>query len=397
MKFHLRLPFSILLILSTAIAAQTDTATLESRLAKLEQQLARIEARLGETGGAGDLAPTIKEFNTLTRQLGGDGKSPPTLVQAGGSEPKLTISGFVHTHAEFGGTPDSRYNGINNRILLRRARITTKATFAENFELTVQPDFGNNSIAGNTAYRGGFADAFVAWTKYEAANLQLGQFKSAFGYEQLVSDTKTPLVERALPSDMMTVGRQIGVALLGSVADKTITYNVGAYNSNGVNNGNNDNSQFMYAGRVGVTPWSKGTDKLSLATNGYWSNDTGAFTGWRTAWGLDSQLTLGRWDLNVEYLHSLQNRLNGTGIQSDGWSLLGAYYLIPKRLQALIRYETFDANTTLSGTTSATWIYGANYFLKGDDIKFSLDYYLGNPAGPLKQQGRFMSRMQVVF
>lgn len=389
--------FSLALALSSISTAQTGTESLETRLTKLEQQLARIEARLGAAPGSGDAAPTRKEFNELTRQLGWDGKSQLTVVKATGKEPKLSLGGFVHTHAEFGRAPDSRYNGIYNRVLLRRARITTKATFAENFELTVQPDFGNNSIAGNTAYRGGFADAFVAWTKYEAANLQLGQFKSAFGYEQLVSDTKTPLVERSLPNDMMTVSRQIGVALLGSVANKSISYNLGAYNGNGVNNGNNDNDQFMYAARVAVTAWSKGADKLSIGTNGYWSNDTGTFSGHRTAWGIDTQLTVGPWDMNAEYLHSQQNRLTGTDTTADGWSLLGAYYVIPKTLQALVRYETYNANTRTGGNTSATWVFGTTYYLKGDDIKFSLNYYLGDPAGPLKNEGRVMSRMQVVF
>ena len=53
------------------------------------------------------------------------------------------------------------------------------------------------------------ADAFVAWTKYEAANLQLGQFKTPFGYDQLVPDAKTLFVERTLANDRLTVGRRV--------------------------------------------------------------------------------------------------------------------------------------------------------------------------------------------
>lgn len=33
---------------------------------------------------------------------------------------------FIHTHAEFGRGPDSRYTGINHRVLRRRARKTTQ-------------------------------------------------------------------------------------------------------------------------------------------------------------------------------------------------------------------------------------------------------------------------------
>ncbi|MCX6951668.1 MAG: porin [Verrucomicrobia bacterium] len=388
---------SFLCSLAVTAAAQTSSPGLEERLARLEKQLARLEARLDGTVTATELAPALRELSDLTHQLGWDGKSPLTVVKAGGKEQKLSIGGFVHMQGEFGRATDSRYAGINNRVLLRRARITTKGAFADGFEFTVQPDFGNNSIAGNTAYRGGLADAYVAWTKHEAANVQVGQFKSAFGYEQLLSDTKTPMVERSLPNDLLTVSRQIGVAVLGTVADKRITYNVGAYNGNGVNNGNNDNDQFMYAGRVAATAWSRGADKLSIGTDGYWSNDTGTFSGRRTAWGVDTQLTLGAFDLTGEYLHSIQNRLTGADTTSDGWSAFAGYYLLPKTLQAVVRYETYNANLRVGGNTSSLWTFGANYYVKGDDVKLTFNYVIGDPAGPLSHEGRFMTRLQLVF
>jgi phosphate-selective porin len=280
---------------------------------------------------------------------------------------------------------------------LRRARVTVKGAFAENFEFTLQPDFGNNSLAGNVGYRAGLADAYLAWTKYEGANVQIGQFKSAFGYEQLLADTKTATVERSLPNDLLTVSRQMGVAVLGTLAGKRISYNVGAYNGNGVNNGNNDNDQFMYAARVAATAWSHGTNKLSFGTNGYWSNDTGTFTGRRTAWGLDGQLALGAFDFNAEYLHALQNRVTGTDTTADGWSALAGYFVIPKTLQAVVRYETYNANTALGGNVTSAWVLGANYLIKGDDLKLTFNYMLGDPAGPLNHEGRFLTRLQVIF
>ena len=386
-----------LVLLALPFALQAAAPSLEDRLARLESALARIEARLGDTVSADELAPTLKEFSDLTRQLGWDGKAPLTVVKAAGKEQKLSIGGYVQANAEFGRAADSRWAGINNRILLRRARVTVKGAFAENFEFTLQPDFGNNSIAGNAGYRAGLADAYIAWTKHEAATVQIGQFKSAFGYEQLLADTKTATVERPLPNDLLTVSRQMGVAVLGTLAGKRISYNVGAYNGNGVNNGNNDNDQFMYAARVAATAWSRGTDKLSFGTNGYWSNDTGTFTGRRTAWGLDGQLALGAFDFNAEYLHALQNRITGADTTADGWSALAGYFFIPKTLQGVLRYETYNANVKVGGNTSRAWVIGANYYIKGDDLKLSFNYMLGDPAGPLSQEGRFLSRLQVIF
>lgn len=372
-------------------------ASVEDRLARLEAQLARIEARLGDTVSSKELAPTLKEFSDLSRQLGYDGKTPLNFVKTAGKEPKFSLGGFTHLQSEFGDATDTRYTGINNRIQIRRARITFKGSFKENFEFTLQPDFGNNSVSGNTGYRGGFADAFVAWTKYDAASLQLGQFKSAFGYEQLTADTKTLTVERALANDSITVSRQIGVALNGAVFNKRLAYSVGAYNGNGVNNGNNDNDQFMYAGRLTGTVWSHDADKLNVSVNGYWSNDNGTFLGRRTGRGLDAQLTLGQFDLQGEYLSLLQNRFTGADTSSEGWYGLIGYYLVPKSLQAIVRYQTYDANVRANGFLTKAWDLGANYYLKGDDIKFTFTYTIADPAGPLANQGRLMARLQVIF
>ncbi len=394
---HARLPFAALLLLVAAALRAQPAASVEERLARLEQQLARIESRLGAPGTAADLAPAVREFSALTQQLGWDGKSPLVVVKAAGKEQKFSIGGFVHAHAEFGDAPDARYTGINDRFLIRRARITFKGAFKEAFDFVLQPDFGNNSISGNTGYRGGFADAYLAWTKYEAANLQLGQFKTPFGFEQLTSDTKTLFTERAHPNDALTVGRQIGLGLLGTTFKKAVSYSVGVFNGNGVNNGNNDNDQFMYAGRVAANVWSQADRRVSVAVNGYSSADTGTFTGHRTGRGVDVQFVSPRLELHAEYLSLLQNRRTGTDTTADGWYALAAWFFVPKTLQGVVRYQKYDANTAVAGLLSRSWIFGASYYIKGDDLKLTFDYTLGDPAGPLKNQGRFMTRMQVVF
>jgi phosphate-selective porin len=392
-------PLFVLAALSVAaVRAQSPApATLEDRLARLERQLARIEARLGDYVSSAELAPALKEFSELNRQLGHDGKTPLTVVKAGGKEQKLSIGGYVQAHGEFGGVTDSRYVGINNRVLLRRARVTVRGSFQEAFEFVLQPDFGNNSISGITGYRGGFADAYVAWNKYEAATLQLGQYKTHFGYDQLTPDTKLMAVERSLPNDLLTVSRQIGFSLLGSAWAKRLTYSIGAFNGNGVNNGNNDNDQFMYAGRVAAVVWAEGAAKLTVAVNGYAARETGTFIGHRTGRGVDAQFTWGGLELQGEYLNVLQNRLTGADTTADGWYATVGYFVVPKTWQAVVRYESYDANVRASGLLTKVWVFGANYLIKGDDLKLSFNYSVGDPAGPLPREGRVMGRMQVIF
>jgi len=303
----------------------------------------------------------------------------------------------VQAHAEFGDAPDARYTGIADRVQLRRARITFRGTFKESFDFVLQPDFGNNAVSGNTGYRGGFADAYIAWTKHEAATLQLGQFKTPFGFEQLLPDTRILLTERSHPNDALTVGRQIGFGLLGTAFGKNLSYSFGAFNGNGVNNGNNDNDQFMYAGRVAATLWSHADRRVAVGLNAYTAADTGSFTGHRTGRAADVQFVSGRFELQAEYFSLLQNRRLGADTTSDGWYALAAWFLVPKTLQGVVRYQAYDANTRAPGLLSRSWIFGVNYYVKGDDLKLTFDYTLGDPAGPLRNQGRLMTRMQVIF
>lgn len=393
-------PVILLSVFSLAAVpfATAAEATVEERLQRIESALARLEARVNNTVPADELAPTLKEYRELTRQLGWDGKSPITVVKPSGKEKVLSVGGFVQLQGEAGDAPDSRFNGINDRFLIRRARLNIKGSFAEHFDFALQSEFGNNAISGVSGYRLQATDVFVNWNKYEKANLTLGQFKTPFGYEQLLSDTKVLFIERSLPNDLLTFGRQAGLAASGSFADKRITYSAGLFNGNGANSGNNDNDQFMYMARATGVAWSGKPGKLTAGINAARSVDTGAaFTGERTAWSADTQLTYGPWDFAAEYFHQHLDRAAGVDTSADGWYVQAGWYLPGRKWQLLTRYETYDPNTAISRDDSHDWTVGASYYLKGEDLKFSLNYILGDPAGPLDSEGRLLGRFQVVY
>ena len=390
---------TILLGAFALLAAPFSAAevSVEERLQRIESALARLEARLDNTVPADQLAPTLKEYKELTRQLGWDGKSPITAVKPAGKEKSLSIGGYVQLQGEAGDAPDSRFVGINDRIFVRRARLNIRGSFAEHFDFALQSEFGNSSISGVSGYRLQATDVFAVWNKYDYANIQLGQFKTPFGYEQLLSDTKTLTIERSLPNDMMTFGRQAGATLNGVVADKRITYTLGLFNGNGTNNGNNDNDQFMSIARTTGVAWTGKPGKLVFGVDVARSRDTGTFTGQRTAWSADAQFTHGPFDFAAEYFHQHLDRNTGADTTADGWYAQAGWYLPGKKWQLLTRYETYDPNTSLAKDDSHDWTVGASYYLKGDDLKFSLNYILGDPAGPLDSEGRLLGRFQIIY
>lgn len=396
-KSHSIAVASVLALIAAPLARAAE-ASVEERLQRIESALARLEARLDGTVSAKELAPTLKEYGELTRQIAGDGKAPLTVVKAGGKEKSLSLGGYVQLQGEAGEAPDARFNGINDRIFIRRARLNIKGSFSEYFDFALQSEFGNSSISGVSGYRLQATDVFVVWNKYEAANIYLGQFKSPFGYEQLLSDTKTLFIERSLPNDQLTFGRQAGIAVTGTFADKRFSYATGLFNGNGANNGNNDNDQFFYVTRLGYTPWNNKQGKLAFGVDGAGGRENSvSLSGHRYAWSADSQFVRGLLEIDAEYFHQRLDRLTGTDVEADGWYAQAACFLPGKLWQLLARYESYTANTAVANTTSRNWTFGASYYLKGDDLKFSLNYILGDPAGPISDQGRVLGRLQLIY
>jgi phosphate-selective porin OprO and OprP len=375
-----RLLASALFVLPLLLSA----ATVEERLQELESKVSTLST----------------ENTVLRRQLGVDSaKASAAFLTAQGKEKSLAIGGYLQFQGEFGDAPDSRFPA-EDRLLIRRARLGVKGSFVEDVDFVMQAEFGSGKLGPTAGYSAQLTDVYVVWNKFDQANVTLGQFKTPYGYEQLLSDTKLPLVERSLPSDKLTLSRQIGAMLSGDFFDKRLHYSAGLFNGTGTNTNTNDNDSFTYVGRVNGVIVDRSKLKLTAGTNVFQSHDTApapGFTGSRHGLGFDVQAVSGPLTLGAEWLQTSSDPDAGAKSTAEGWSALAGYQIIPKKLQAVVRYETFDPKDTVTGDESDVWTIGFNYYLKGEDLKLSLNYLLGDPAGPLSDQGRLLARVQVIF
>lgn len=357
--------------------------------ATVEERLAEMEARLGAL--ASENAVLRQQLDAVAK------KQAEPVVTIAGKEKKLSIGGYIQVQGETGDAPDSRFP-VNDRFLVRRARLTVKGSFAEDIDFTFQSDFGNSNMSENKDYRAQLTDLFVRWKKFDFATVQVGQFKTPFGYEQLLPDTKNPFVERSLPSDKLTLSRQIGAMVSGDFLGERLSYSVGAFNGNKVNNGGNDNENFLTVARVSGVPVKTKALTVSVGANAFTTDDgLGSSAVQRDGYGLDAQFKAGRLDGAVEWLRVDSNPASGANGTADGWSAHVGYMIWENALRAGLRYETFDPDTNKRDDESENWTLGLTYFLKGDDLKFSLNYVLGDPAGPLSSQGRLLAQAQVIF
>ncbi|HEV3410125.1 MAG TPA: porin, partial [Chthoniobacterales bacterium] len=379
-------------------------------------------------------------------------------VFAAASEFKLTLGGFIQAQFEAGDVfafegRFARGTGeIKDRFRLRRSRITLTGDYKEDFDFKIEGDFAFSDTAitvrdtagrtlGSNATRTAFSatDIFVNWHTYPEFNIKVGQYKAPFGLEQITSDTRLFTPERSLVTTALTPERQIGVQLWGKPFTNIweeqkdlLTYYGGVFNGTGRNISVNDNNEFMYVGRLEVqamkTKILNEDATLKFGANYLYSRDETGTTvspvvreasdgslasfalpslGTREGWGVDAWLHLGRFDLVAEYITE-DFRTRGpaplfTTFEPDGFYILGAYYLLPKKLQLVTKWESFDPAQAFDDDIHSLTA-GVNYYLKGDDIKLLAhyihtwsDFREARPASGPDEFDEVILRLQLMF
>src|SRR5213595_4109582 len=452
------------IVLMTAPRLGAQTASESERLQKLEHAVEQLQKRNAEleqeVSGLKKQAASAAELGArMKTKIMSEGKSYvekavveeeklPVYVQQRGPELKLVLGGFIQANFEDGDVSafEGRFGqtALKDRFRLRRARINLTGDFAENFDFKVEGDFEQSD--GTSSNRTDFSatDIFVNWHQFPEVQIKVGQWKAPFGLEQITPDTTLLLAERSLPTGAITPDRQVGAQLWGKpftniwpAQKDLLTYYAGIFNGNGRNVSVNDNNNFMYVGRLELLPFKgkifgqdsslklgadvlnsrddKGTNisqTLNLLVNSDGSLSPFVLPGAdeRTAWGVDAALKLGPFDLIGEYLQEKVNGRTVNGVPpgfadftTNGFYVTGAYYLIPKKLQAVVRWQ--DLNPGQKGDDGLYSILGGlNYYIHGDDLKLMVNYIhtwsdfrQANPEFGQDQFDQVLGRVQVMF
>jgi len=465
-KFTPIVAVPLVLLMIQPLAAQTSSEAerlekleraveqLQKRNAELEQEVRSLKKQTAftpEYDANGNKKPKVtSDGKTYVEKTVAAEEKKPVYVMPGGPEYKLTLGGYIQMNFEDGAVsafegrlPDGP-NQVKDRFRLRRARINLTGDFAENFDFKIEGDFGAGD--GLSPGRTGFSatDIFVNWHQFPEANVKAGQWKAPFGLEQITPDPKLFTIERSLPTGALTPERQIGVQVWGKPLTNLwpqekdlLTYYAGIFNGNGRNTINNDNNNFMYVGRLELLPWKgklldqdaslklggdilnsrddAGTNisqALNLKVTADGSLIPFALTSAdeRTAWSLDAWLNIGPFDLIAEYFSEDVDGRTVAGVaptfvnfDPSGWYVQGSFFIIPKKLQAVVKWEELDPDQIAdNGIRSVTG--GLNYYIHGDAIKVMANYVhtwsdfrAAHPQFGDDQFDEVLLRLQVMF
>ncbi|HEX3384353.1 MAG TPA: porin [Mucilaginibacter sp.] len=303
----------------------------------------------------------------------------------------LQISGLVQARYQ-----DFQQAGVNNAFDLHRARLDAKGNITDNWSYEVYTEF-----AASTK----LLDAYTAYKFGDFLKISAGQFKVPLSYESLIGDSQLDFIDRSQTVEALAGrskdvignqnGRDLGLQINGSFAKINdyylFDYTLGVFNGAGYNVTTDNNNDKDFAGRFAIRP----IKALSLGGSLYEGEDvpTGSTKSQvRNRYGFDGQFVSGPFSVAAEYLHGTDGAIN-----RDGWYAQAGYYVIPKFLQLLGKYDTYDPNKV--NPTDRTYIYTAGVnFVFNQWTKLSVDYLFRHEEAAVQINNDILeAQLQIAF
>jgi phosphate-selective porin OprO/OprP len=259
-------------------------------------------------------------------------------------------------------------------------------------------------------------DLYFDLTRHPWASVRLGQFKAPLGMQEMTSSGDQEFVDRSIASEAFAPSRQQGAMLWGTSYAKKFGYEAGVFNGNARNVTANDNTGYMYVGRVHWDPL--GEYKLSesavdhpekpLWTIGasYMLNTTEASL-LKTAEELSQDTLEGFFGFKYKrlfvladyYARTQEQAASAPDVDSSGAIAQVGVFLVPRKLELAARWSELDPDTDVDNNIQTESRIGFGYYFSKHELKFQADYgQIKNEASATDEKtNQFRAQLQVVF
>ena len=334
-----------------------------------------VLARAGHSQSTNDILNVLVQRKLVTREEADSLRADAALKQQEADAKRKSFPIVAGKTIQLSGFTQMRYQNLEEKgkksgFDIRRARLDLKGTISPYFGYRFQPDFAGTST-------GAFAKLLDAYAEVKLAdyfNLTIGQQKVALSYENQVSDNKYESIDRSQVVEALVArskdvignhnGRDIGVQASGSlfkIGDRPLAdYQVGVYNGAGINVSADNNQSKDVAARVIFHPVA-GLDLGGSYYNGvgYYlvnATDKTARNKGRSRWGTELSYEWQNVSIRSEYLQGKDNV-----ITKAGYYVQAAYFLIPQKFQAVVKYDNYDPDKDVSNNATTLYTIGLNY------------------------------------
>jgi phosphate-selective porin OprO and OprP len=255
--------------------------------------------------------------------------------------------------------------GKKDAFDIRRARLDLTGNFTPYLSFRLMTEFADKPK---------LMDAYAEIKFNDYFNITLGQFRIPFSLENLTPVRRFELIDFSQAVDALVSrnkdvignqnGRDVGIQLGGVILKKGVNnlleYRFGVLNGSGINVTDTANEAKDIVGRLIINPL-KGFSFGASYYNGWGKaiKSSQKYKGRsqpRNRYGFDLSYTTTRLSLVSEYIQ-------GTDGESDkgGWYAWAGYYIIPKKLQVIFKYDTYDPDRSIEDNISTNYVAGANF------------------------------------
>jgi len=278
----------------------------------------------------------------------------PALFAAGEEReaaPALGVSGDL----KLTGFVQASYTWVDeaaDTFTIRRVRLSLAGDIAPKIKIKFQADLLKTPV---------LLDAMADVLLSPAAGLRLGQFYVPFGLETRTSTADIETVFRSQISEKLAPGRDIGASgrdigaqIFGKIS--VFEYTAGVFNGAGINKLDN-NAKKDVGLRFSILP-APGLTLGGSFYDGRTSAASGSPAYVRRRSGLDGILTAGRLIIRTEWVRGRDDL-----IEKDGWYVQGAYGAVSKKLQAVVKWDSYDPDRAARDDRTRILTVGLNWWL----------------------------------
>jgi phosphate-selective porin OprO/OprP len=321
-------------------------------------------------------------FLALPGAVPGQDKKEPTPLAVSAPLKLTGFSQFLFTAWD----KDADSSGARiNSFSARRVRLTLSGELFKNVSYKLQVDAVKSPMV---------LDALVEFKLVPEVGIRVGQFKVPFSQESLASSSDLDTINRSTPEEKLAPGRDngmngrdIGAALFGKYS--VFEYTLGVFNGSGIDK-KDDNDKKDIGGRLLIRPvdflavgaaFYRGQRFMSAGQPGLDRNRT----------GLELAVLHDPFSLKSEYIFAKDDKL-----ERSGWYVQGGWFLMPKKLQAVLKVDAYDKDRNIADNRMNLWTVGVNWFFTAKS-KLQVNYELYKLEGGKTDNSAFLVQLQAGF
>ena len=285
---------------------------------------------------------------------------------------------------------------VTDTFDIRRARLRVRGGLGQGFDYMLQAEFAGSSAK--------LLDATLGWRLSDGFKLLAGQQKLPFSQENVQPDNALETINRSQVVESLAArsgdvignqnGRDIGVTAGGSFtlfkSPSGLEYGLGVFNGAGINASDNNERKDL-VGRLVLHPFAGFSVGGSFYEGRYTLTSAPRRDDVRQRVGGEAAYVNGPFLFKGEYIHGYDAR-----VEKDGWYALAGYTVIPDKIHAVLKYDTFDPDHNLSKNEENITTVGVNWIFNKSAL-MQLNYEIKDETGKEISNNAVTAQFQLQF